>query len=411
VHRIIVPNYHVILIHFPLALLATGLLIELLSFRRHLSSFSVAGRWMILIGALALTPAVTSGVSALQDVMNQGKSQSDSWTDLKASSGFSSEDWEMVKDHVILNGAAAVLALIGVVLWLAGRHPFAQPTGIAIFAIMLTALLLSLLGAWHGGEMVFRQGFGVDFRKGVVMGNAPGNSRREHFDTLVQPGQIHIILAGFVFALTAGALGVSLRRCKVLHLTALASDQPVQAAATYLATPAPSIADSDPNMVPLVTERVVVPDPYRTCSSANLWLLVALLTLLAVFSGLYFGDFLVWPKIIDWEMIQTQIRSIREHDARRMGLHIVFGASILVLVLVLAAVGRWAPRSRGFFSLLSLVLILLMAAQTWVGILMLFDGGDGPITHAKSESATNSPMNMPTTIPSTQPTILPTTMP
>lgn len=50
--QFISPNWHVILIHYPLGLLAVGILIEFFSFlgwRR--SGFRTAGRWMILLGA------------------------------------------------------------------------------------------------------------------------------------------------------------------------------------------------------------------------------------------------------------------------------------------------------------------------------------------------------------------------
>ena len=42
--RLIIPNYHVILVHYPLALLAMGLLIEIFSFLWRRSSARAAGR-------------------------------------------------------------------------------------------------------------------------------------------------------------------------------------------------------------------------------------------------------------------------------------------------------------------------------------------------------------------------------
>src|SRR5687768_10037846 len=64
------PNFHVILIHFPIGLLLTGTLIELFSFlgwRR--SGFRIAGRWMILLGALLAIPTAFAGIYALSDVV------------------------------------------------------------------------------------------------------------------------------------------------------------------------------------------------------------------------------------------------------------------------------------------------------------------------------------------------------
>ena len=63
------PNLHVILIHYPLGLLVVGTLIELFSFLGwRNSAFRAAGRWMLLIGILSLTPTMFSGLYALADV-------------------------------------------------------------------------------------------------------------------------------------------------------------------------------------------------------------------------------------------------------------------------------------------------------------------------------------------------------
>ena len=62
------PNLHVILIHYPLAMLVAGTLIELLSFVWPRGTFRAAGRWMILLGALLAVPTTFSGIYAMRDV-------------------------------------------------------------------------------------------------------------------------------------------------------------------------------------------------------------------------------------------------------------------------------------------------------------------------------------------------------
>ena len=62
------PNLHVVLVHFPLALLLAGLAIEVFSFMYRRSSFRAAGRCMILLGALASVPTALSGAYAFADV-------------------------------------------------------------------------------------------------------------------------------------------------------------------------------------------------------------------------------------------------------------------------------------------------------------------------------------------------------
>src|SRR3954454_23424604 len=62
--ELVSPNLHVVLVHFPLALLAAGLLVEVFSFLYRRSTVRVAGRWMILLGALSLVPTALTGAYA-----------------------------------------------------------------------------------------------------------------------------------------------------------------------------------------------------------------------------------------------------------------------------------------------------------------------------------------------------------
>src|SRR3954462_2329712 len=62
------PNLHVVLVHFPLALLVAGLGVEVLSLLYRHTTLRAAGRWMILLGALAAVPTAVSGAYAFADV-------------------------------------------------------------------------------------------------------------------------------------------------------------------------------------------------------------------------------------------------------------------------------------------------------------------------------------------------------
>ena len=115
--KFILPNFHAFLIHFPLGMLGTGVLIELFSFLWRRSSFRTAGRWLILLGTLMAVPAATSGLYAFRDVVGHGN-EADSWMELKAGSNFTAVDWRFVRYHIILNSAATGVALFAVVMWL-----------------------------------------------------------------------------------------------------------------------------------------------------------------------------------------------------------------------------------------------------------------------------------------------------
>jgi hypothetical protein len=80
--------------------------------------------------------------------------------------------------------------------------------------------------------------------------------------------------------------------------------------------------------------------------------------------------------------------------------HIVFAASILLLTLILAILARWAPKARVLLGASTLVLVMIMAAQVWMGILLLYDGDTGPLKRFKSDQATPATQPMAATQPS-----------
>ena len=82
--KLVTPNWHVIFIHYPLALLTLGTLIELFSFMWRTSGFRAAGRWMILLGAVFSVPAVTTGMYAFRDAVSQ--QSGGTWIEVQARS-------------------------------------------------------------------------------------------------------------------------------------------------------------------------------------------------------------------------------------------------------------------------------------------------------------------------------------
>ena len=96
------PNLHVAIVHFPLALLVVGTLIEFVApvlWRR--STFRAAGRWMILLGALAAVPTATSGLYALYDTnltpqTNPEENPQITWGEIRTASPLTTDSWEMM---------------------------------------------------------------------------------------------------------------------------------------------------------------------------------------------------------------------------------------------------------------------------------------------------------------------------
>lgn len=401
--KFILPNFHAILIHFPIGMLGIGVIIELFSFLWPRSSFRLAGRWMILLGTLAAVPALTSGLYALHDVIGHGN-EADSWMELKAGSNFTARDWEFVRNHVLLNSGATVLSLIAVVMWLGASDQWRKILRVPALVMLLAAMGLMMDGAWHGGEMVYRLGFAVQGRQ-AVLPESP--TKPQNLDDKIEfyapAGEIHLLMAGLVFALAAVSLGLSIRRAVMTDAVVVERVPPTYVPKNVAGQPIKPIsllqALNDPGDEIPVVPRV---------PAARFWLLAALVVIGAIASGLWFGGFVEpWPKIIDQTHLRWSLQHIKDAGSAREGMHIVVGASLLVLVLAMALLTRFSPRSRVILSGLSVLLVLAMAAQIWIGLSLLFDGGRGPLARFKTDAEANAPSEQENSSPTTLPTTTP----
>ena len=167
---------------------------------------------MILLGTLSAVPAVTSGLYALSDVAGHG-SVADSWTELKAGSNFSETDWRFVKYHIILNSAATGVALVAVVIWLGATDFWQEILRVPVLFMLIVALALMMDGAvaWR------RNGVSARIRRAGKTKRDAGQpvsavGMRDNIEYYAPEGEVHLLMAGLVFALAAAALGLSIRR-------------------------------------------------------------------------------------------------------------------------------------------------------------------------------------------------------
>ena len=68
------PNLHAVLVHFPLALLIVGVLVEILTlvfWNLRKSTIRIAGRWMLVLGILAAVPTLTTASLPAPDRRSQ----------------------------------------------------------------------------------------------------------------------------------------------------------------------------------------------------------------------------------------------------------------------------------------------------------------------------------------------------
>ena len=410
------PNLHVILIHFPLALLVVGTLIELFSFlgwRR--SAFREGGRWMLLVGILSLPPVMLSGLYALADVNRTSHTADDAtWMQVRQQSPVKGEAWEFTTRHAWSNAIGSVVLLVTLVLWMGSSDEWRRKLHLIWLLLLLFGLGTLIFGAWYGGEMVYRHGVGVEpvrDRAGGTPSLADGSgsespAAEEQTDVkrrityYAPPLQTHVILAGAAISLGLAALGISLRAGargdrEGTFRTAQEQSDIASAINPSFARPAYPGDVPDPYEAPVEKPR---PRP----AAARFWLLGALLAAGASLTGMWtlahFSDLWdvreLWDRIVDTETF----------GLRRLA-HVITGGGIIVLLLLLAVIARVTAGRRFIVLLFTIILIVALVAQIWFGSLLMFDTQTGPLgSFNGSEAALEN------VVPATEPE-LPATAP
>jgi uncharacterized membrane protein len=137
------PNLHPLIVHFPIVLLTIGALFDVGSVVLRKPEMEVVGKWLHLLGGMGLAIAIITGVLA---------------GELIAPGAASSETFEMHEQLAFL-----VAALTASSLYWRISSKLAIPSkrrGIFLTLLLVTVIVL-WLGAWHGGELVYRFGIGV----------------------------------------------------------------------------------------------------------------------------------------------------------------------------------------------------------------------------------------------------------
>jgi uncharacterized membrane protein len=415
------PNLHVVLVHFPLALLVFGTLIEFfapLFWRR--SAFRAGGRWMILLGALMAVPTATSGLYALYDVNLTPQTSPEqrpdiTWGEIRAGSPITPEAWHMLSDHAWLAAIGSAIVLLTVVVWLGSSDSMRSWLHLAFLVLLIGGVGTMLSAAWHGGEMVYRQGVGVGRVQPPAQGDEGKPPLANQIAYYVPPLQTHVLLAGTALALALVSIGLTLRSGAQARVTV---------------EPTPELADIGAALNPNLRQRMPLAaggavgmtgtmagaagyDPaamqvrVQRQPVARFWLLAALVAITAGLTG--------WWTLADrsntWSppdlFRQVMEPAQQDHNFRRAAHGVATGA-IVLLLLSLALVSRLAVGRRIVLALFSTLLMAFFAAQLWFGSLLMFDSYQGKLERFNGTGA--EPATMPGTpgVPSTAPTSLPT---
>jgi uncharacterized membrane protein len=424
--ELINPNWHVVLIHFPLGVFVLGILMELLSAVYRGGSLRTAARWMILLGALAGIPAALSGVYALGNVVRMSMpgaaDMETSWKDVVAASTLNTEQWEFLRRHVLAQSASTALAVVLVTIGLGCTDRWRRRLYVPLFVGLLASLAGMVWGAYYGGEMVYRHGTAVLAvePKGpttqMASQDIPATSaaeeqveaKRSVVEYVLPPLQLHVVLAGLAVAFALAALGLSMRS------VALAGDARVRGhddddhgddfstERDMLCQPAvprgPAAIDVARSLNP---EADIASRPVRLPVSRT-WLLATLLALGAAVAGVWTVAGTDGLRHLDVGRLMTQVKS-----SQRMLLHGATGVTIVVVPLLLALVTRVSRRPKVLLTLLGLVLVLAVSAQVWLGVLLMLDTEGGSVYRfnpggGASASQPAAPAPAPATAPATQ---------
>lgn len=372
-NQFIIPNWHPLFLHYPIALLVLGVLIEIFTFLVPRSGLRTAARWMMLLGALLAIPTVVMGIYAYRSVVVPSDVEPGlHWQQIVQASPWSDEQWRYMASHTWYNSFAVVLLVVATVFWLAGSDNWRRSARLPLLLVMLVGIGLLAVGAWYGGELVYRYG------TGVMASPTPPGGETVHRDIAyyIPPLQLHMLLAGFVGALVIAGFGVMIRRWQLDAMVRAPSSRepyPVAPAVPYEMEPiGPAERAELRGDLPHERGRAVgVP---AKVYPGWLWLTAFIVGIGAAVAGAWAVLGVFTPEALEenWRVIQGM-------DYRRLTLHVTFGVSIVVLSLVLAGLVRFARRWRVLAGILGSLVLLLIGGQVWLGTLMLYDTRSGPL--------------------------------
>ncbi len=362
---IVNPNLHAALVHFPVALIIVGVLMEVLSvlFWRK-SAVRAGGRWMIVLGILCAIPTLTTGMYALRQTANPGVPYGEHWDTIASSSSWTDAQWDDLVDHIRFAASGAILLVLGIVVWIAGTDNARRNMYLLGIVVLVVGAVLVGIGAFHGGELVFEHGTGVKLPEAAAVSPGAGKlavpsptAALPDIDASFSSLEIHLLLAGCAIAVIAAAIGLSIRLSNVTWENRFAEEKAI--AAGY--RPAGKMGQ-DSNLLSI---PVIYPGAF--------WILALVLLLVTATVGLS-----VMSVSTPGELMSA-LRQKQQNDEWRPVLHIYYGLSIIGLAAILGMVMKVWPRRRLIMGMLCTLMLIAIVCQAWTGTLMLFDGQSGPI--------------------------------
>ncbi len=408
----ITPNWHAVLVHAPLGLLSAGIIIEIFSFLWRKSSVRMAGRWMILIGAITSVPALTSGIYAYRDAINPMTNVKDvvfqdKWIDLldgklvdRASAVAGKEVKEITAGqmlatdagkalwhHLLYNCIGVGIIFLAIITFIGCSDLWRRRLYFPLLVTLVVGKGLLIWGSHSGGIAVYEHAVAI---KPPTPVSTIAPTKDEQLSAVLPPAQLHMTLAGWVVGMAFVALGLSIRAITEgtptpaseeswfegeQHRPASPTDTASVRPHGVIATGADTLVVENhgdttplgeaprPIKAEIVRPVVVSYEPIEPVATARYWLLATAFALATSVAGLWLIKVWTWPNLR--EMLRGENRNMY---------HSILGTSIIVLTLVLALVTRIARRSKLALSLFSVLLFLAIGLQIWIGVVLTFDG-------------------------------------
>lgn len=397
-HQFINPNWHPLLVHYPIALVIVGLLIEIFTAFNRRAVLRTAGRWMIALGVASAIPTLLSGIYAFRDVVtNQPMNADDAWHTVRTQSHWSDLQWTYMIRHIWLNAIATAIGAIVVFLWIATGPRLRRKLYALCFLGIVAVVALTSVGGWYSGESVYRLGTAVG-----PMNVGPKQNQEIVRDIwyYAPPLQTHLIIAGLAVAASLAAFALMLRRWeKPAPVTATVEDPALSSEAAQerlihdAFAPAPYADDQ------LATHPPRVYPGWFYFTAAVLGLATA-----------FFGAWATMDEL-NREALENNLKLLKDPDHRRLLIHVILGVAIIVLPLLAGLFVRFARRTRIIPLALASLMVLAIAAQVFYGVLLLYDGNEGPLFSFSTPETTQPESRAPTTAPASPRTPAPTSSP
>jgi hypothetical protein len=184
-----------------------------------------------------------------------------------------------------------------------------------------------------------------------------------------------MLMVGATLGFAMAAIGLSIRRWSQEYGPLPASRIPPQPTVRAGPPVGQETAAAMPGQPVAPAPAVVAPPTILyPIFAARFWVAALVFGLLTAVGGLWMTG--------DWRLqaLLDPIREGTDWKQNRLFWHVVFGVSIVLCTLLLAITTRVTRRAKFVTLLFIILLVIAVALQLWIGVLMLYDSPEGPVT-------------------------------